>query len=145
MLLTISGLLGLLFVALFTFKGWQSQAASEPGLVEGHLRGCPDKPNCVSSEADVQDRQHAIAPLHAPDWQALRHAVRQAGGTILRDDGQYLHATFTSALLRYVDDVEVRRDAGSGTFHIRSASRVGHSDFGVNRKRVEAIRRALKP
>ncbi|MDQ6965890.1 MAG: DUF1499 domain-containing protein, partial [Mariprofundaceae bacterium] len=58
-------------------------------------------------------------------------------------DDDYLHATFTSRLFRFVDDVELHRDAASGVVHIRSASRVGHSDFGVNRKRVEVIRKLL--
>lgn len=143
--LAIPALILVVMLGALVLRGWQSQSAPETGLVDGHLRLCPDKPNCVSSEAGVQDRLHAIAPLGTSDWQALKQAVQQAGGTINADDGHYLHATFTSAMFRFVDDVEMVRDAAGGAVHIRSASRVGYSDFGVNRKRVEAIRERLEP
>ena len=58
----------------------------------------------------------------------------------MEDTGAYLHVEFTSAIFRFVDDVEFLFDAGSGTIHMRSASRAGYSDFGVNRRRMEAIR-----
>lgn len=132
-------------IGLFAVRGWQSQTPPALGPVDGHLRACPDKPNCVNSEAPASDGGHAIAPLTESDWQAVRRAVESAGGTVMQADDDYLHATFASRLFRFVDDVELRRDAASGFVHIRSASRVGHSDFGVNRKRVEAIRERLKP
>jgi len=136
---------GLLLTGAFV-RGWQSQQAPELlGLLEGHLQVCPDKPNCVSSEAQADDIQHVIAALKSTDWQKLRQAVRQTGGIIVSDDGHYLHATFTSGVFRFVDDVEVRLDNVSGLIHIRSASRIGHSDFGVNRKRVETLRKMLTP
>jgi len=132
-------LIGLLMVGGFVL-GWQSQSSSGPGLLNGHLQPCPDKPNCMSSESDAVDKAHAIAPFSSVDWQVLRQAIEATGGKIELDDGEYMHATFTSSLFRFVDDVELRLDVAQGLVHIRSASRVGHSDFGVNRKRVEAIR-----
>jgi len=144
LLLGIVTLIALLLIGGFV-RGWQSQTPPELGLVKGHLQDCPDKPNCVCSEAEANDTLHAIAPLGDADWQRLRQTVQQAGGVVTNDDGYYLHATFTSSLFRFVDDFEVRRDEASRLIHIRSASRVGHSDFGVNRKRVETIRLKLKP
>lgn len=60
---------------------------------------------------------------------------------VTRQD-RYLHATFTSRIFRWVDDVELLVDEDAGVVHFRSASRVGHSDLGVNRKRMETIRDA---
>ena len=137
-------LIALLLVGGFV-RGWQSQSSPELGLVGGHLRACPDKPNCVCSETNSDDKVHAIAGFSASDWPALRQAIAAAGGRIVQDDGHYLHATFTSRLFRFVDDVELHRDDVQGVVQVRSASRVGQSDFGVNRKRVEAIRGRLKP
>lgn len=59
---------------------------------------------------------------------------------IVAAEERYIHAAFTSALFRFVDDVEFFLDEGTRTIHVRSASRVGYSDFGVNRRRVEEIR-----
>jgi uncharacterized protein (DUF1499 family) len=59
-------------------------------------------------------------------------------------EDRYIHAEFTSALFRFVDDVEFQIDAESGLIHFRSASRVGRSDLGVNRKRMESIRMAFE-
>ncbi len=121
----------------------QSRTPPALGPLNGRLRPCPDTPNCVCSQAPASDVRHAIAPLGHARWQALRHAIEALGGHIDRDNGHYLHATFTSRVFRFVDDVEVLRDA-QGVLQIRSASRVGRSDLGVNRKRVEAIRSGLK-
>ena len=55
----------------------------------------------------------------------------------------YLYAEFTSTIMGYVDDVEFLYDAASSVTHVRSASRLGYSDMGANRKRIEAIRNAL--
>jgi len=140
------GILILIVIAIIGalgLRGWQSQTSPELGLVNGHLRACPDKPNCVNSEAEAEDQAHAIAPLPGADWQALKQVLERAGGIIINDNGQYLHAEFTSALFRFADDVELFQDSANGVIHIRSVSRVGHSDFGVNRKRVESIRRLL--
>jgi uncharacterized protein (DUF1499 family) len=63
---------------------------------------------------------------------------------IRRDESGYLHAECQSRLFRFTDDLELRLDAARGVIHVRSASRVGHSDLGANRKRVEALRRAVE-
>ena len=137
-----TGLLVLIVLLLVggAVRGWQSQTQPELGLIDGQLRICPDKPNCVSSQAGADDDIHAIAPIPSTDWQALQQAIAAVGGHVVQDDGHYLHATFSSSLFRFVDDLEALRADAEGVIHIRSASRVGYSDFGVNRKRVEALR-----
>jgi uncharacterized protein (DUF1499 family) len=62
---------------------------------------------------------------------------------IIQADGNYVYAEFTTALMGFVDDVEFFLDESAGVIHVRSASRLGESDLGVNRKRVEAIRAAF--
>ena len=111
---------------------------------QGRLAPCPSSPNCVSSFAD--DELHRIAPLPfsgpaAAAIDSLAGIVRSLPRTSVKAATEtYLHAEFKSAIFRFVDDVEFLADEAAGVIHIRSASRVGSSDLGVNRKRVETIR-----
>jgi len=136
LLLLVTGL------AAFTVMAIQSQQEPEGlGLGNGLLRTCPDSPNCVCSEAHTAaDTGHAIAPLQGISWDELKARLIKAGGEIREDNGHYMHATFRSSLFRYVDDVELRLDDATGVIHVRSASRAGRSDFGVNHKRVDSLR-----
>jgi len=138
-------ILGVLVMVGGFVTALQSETAPTLGLVGGHLRPCPEKPNCVCSESSPDDKVHAIAPFSTSNWLGLRLAIAAAGGRIDKDNGAYLHATFTSRVFRYVDDLELRRDDAHGVIQVRSSSRVGYSGFGVNRKRVEAIRARLEP
>lgn len=105
---------------------------------------CPSSPNCVSTKA--QDEGHAIAPMRyhksrLEAKEALKEAIRSLPrAKLVEEDESYLHYEFTSLLLRFVDDVEFLFDDEAKTIHFRSASRTGHSDFGVNRRRMENIR-----
>ena len=114
---------------------------------EGSFLPCPDSPNCVSN--DSTDEEHAIDPLVlavAPDvaWQAVHEVLAAMPRmVIIEDNGSYLHAEQTSRLMRYVDDLEVAVIAEEGIIAVRSASRVGRSDLGVNRERVETLRAGL--
>jgi len=135
----IIGLIVLIIVAFF-FLGLKSQKGSAPGLINGQLAACGSAPNCVSSDGDVQPEKQ-VAPLSA-SLADVRAAITASGGVITSETDSYISATYMSKLFKFVDDVELR-DAGDGTVHIRSASRVGYSDRGVNRKRVEAIRAAV--
>ena len=107
-----------------------------------HLSPCPDKPNCVFSQSSQE--VHSIAAFvliehnRQKSWKRLTRAVKQAGGEILIDDGQYCHAVFTSSLFRFKDDFEIA--LGETRIEVRSSSRAGTSDLGKNRKRVERIR-----
>jgi uncharacterized protein (DUF1499 family) len=109
---------------------------------------CPSSPNCVSTKAE--DAGHAIAPFR---YQKTRPEAKEALKTIVRslprtklvqEDETYLHFEFTSLLLRFVDDVEFLFDDEAKTIHFRSASRTGRSDFGVNRRRMEDIRKLIE-
>ena len=112
------------------------------------LIACPDRPNCVSSFAEGEE--HRVAPLSfegdpAAALAQLKRAVEAMPRTVVVDVGDnYLHAEATSLIYRYVDDLEVLLDAGAGKIHLRSASRAGYSDLGVNRKRVQALAEAYR-
>ena len=114
------------------------------GLKDGRFAPCPSSPNCVSSQSP--DKEHAVDPVtyttSTPEAMAdLRKVLLQMKRARIADESDsYLHAEFTSALWRFVDDVEFYFDDATKTIQVRSASRLGHSDFGVNRKRVEEIR-----
>jgi len=124
--------------------GNMSQTGKAPGLVSGHLSACSDTPNCVSSEI-ADDHSHYISPLRYPasmsedTMELIKGVIQEVGGDIMAEEGAYIAATFTSTLFGFVDDVECRNDRGTHTIHLRSASRVGHSDFGTNRRRVTLI------
>lgn len=109
---------------------------SDPG--GGRLGACPGSPNCVNSE------EGSIEPLPVigeDGWARLREAIVSLGGSVEGEEDGYLHATFRSRLFGFVDDLECRRDGD--VVQIRSAARTGWWDLGVNRRRVESIRRAL--
>lgn len=131
------------------------RAPDDLGVRDGRLKAPPRTPNCVSSQTGLwpgaANREHAeIAPLalRGGDGPAtlarLGEIVRAMPGAeivTLRDD--YLYARFTTRWLKFVDDTEFWFDPQAGVVQVRSASRVGRRDFGVNRARVEAIRAAL--
>ena len=76
--------------------------------------------------------------------QSLRRAVESMErSTVIKAERDYLYAEYRTRLLRYVDDVELYYDEKQGVVHVRSASRLGRRDFGVNRKRIEALRRVI--
>jgi uncharacterized protein (DUF1499 family) len=112
------------------------------GVNGGRLAPCRSTPNCVSSQASPHDAEHYIAPIHG-DFARARQAVQSLPRTTVISAGQnYLYAECRSRLLRYVDDLELYFD---GTvIHVRSASRLGRRDFGVNRRRVEELRRLIE-
>jgi len=131
-------------VSLLSIPG---RRPTDIGPQGSRLARCPGSPNCVCSDDD--DATHGIAALRlavpaAEAWSAAKQAVLALPRTrIVTERGDYLHAECTSALLGFVDDLELHLRAGEAVIAVRSASRVGYSDFGVNRKRVERIRAAL--
>jgi len=116
------------------------------GVKDGRLAPPKRTPNSVSSQADAADAEHYIAPIpFKGDALAAMAAVRKAvesmnGATVIRHEGNYLYAEFRTKVMRFVDDVEFVFDEKAGLIHVRSASRLGRRDFGVNRARVEAVR-----
>ena len=120
------------------------------GVKDGRLARPKSTPNCVSSQADPADAEHYIAPIAFPGATAdAMAAVKKAvasmeGSTVVREEAGYLYAEYRTRLLKYVDDVEFVHDAKAGVIHVRSASRLGRRDFGVNRARVEALRSRIE-
>jgi uncharacterized protein (DUF1499 family) len=114
----------------------------------GKLAACPDRPNCVSSLSD--DKEHFIAPLtyKGSMAEATAHLLsvldQMKGAKIVSRTDTTIHAEFTSTVFGFVDDVDFRFDAADRRIDLRSASRVGYTDFGVNRKRIEEIRRRFQ-
>lgn len=112
------------------------------------LAACPSAPNCVSSLAS--DADHHVAPLaYRGDPAAAMRRLRTAiaampRATVVAASDRALRAEFRSRLLRFVDDVDCVADPAASVIQIRSASRVGYSDLGANRQRVEAIRSAFE-
>ncbi|SCY07874.1 DUF1499 domain-containing protein [Desulfoluna spongiiphila] len=147
--MTLKTFLLVLFV-LCVFLGCSSTAAKKSGglgVTDGRLAPCPDSPNCVSSQAE--DEAHRVAPLPLEDSPAdamdriVSCLMATPRVTLVTRTDTYLHAEVRSALFRFVDDVEVSIDEAGQTIHFRSASRTGHSDLGVNRKRVERLKQKV--
>ena len=115
------------------------------GLSGGRLRPCPSSPNCVVSEGG--DPAHSVTPIPlrgspAEGMRDLIELLARLRSVAARPD--YGHAEFRSALFGYVDDFEARLDERERRIEVRSASRSGTSDLGVNRRRVATIRAALE-
>ncbi|MGB3761016.1 MAG: DUF1499 domain-containing protein [Rivularia sp. (in: cyanobacteria)] len=116
------------------------------GVNNGKLAACPNSPNCVSSQSPSSDETHFIQPLKYTSTTDkaltdLKNVIESEDRTkIIKESSDYLYAEFKSALMGFVDDVEFYLDSSTNTIHVRSASRLGQSDLGVNRKRIETIR-----
>jgi uncharacterized protein (DUF1499 family) len=120
------------------------------GVRDGRLVPAKRTPNNVNSQADkVADPGHYIEPLRytgdaGQGWAALRKAVDAMPRVkIIKSQPDYLYAEFSTRLMGFVDDVEFYLDEKARVIHVRSASRLGRSDFGVNRERIESIRAKL--
>jgi len=129
-------------------------APADLGVRDGKLKPPSATENSVSSQAalypDHPQRRYAdVAPLalrgDGPATVAKIKAIVEGmdGAKVIRSDPGYLYAQFTTRLMKYVDDVEFWFDPANQVIQVRSASRVGRGDLGVNRKRVEAVRAAL--
>lgn len=120
-----------------------SRKQPELGLVEGQLRPCPATPNCVCSEYPGKDSYIEALGYSGSSqeaWTRLKKVVADTGGELIATQDNYLRAVYKTPWVRFVDDVEFRLDNEQAVIHVRSSSRVGRSDFGANRQRVEKIR-----
>jgi uncharacterized protein (DUF1499 family) len=137
-------MLFLMSLLSFSVIGCTGVRPANLGVKDGKLAPCPSSPNCVSSQSS--DIAHAIEPLSFTGTVAGAHSVLRTiilsmkRSQMITDTDSYIHAEFTSAIFRFVDDVELWFDENAKVIHVRSASRIGHSDLGVNRDRVEEIR-----
>jgi uncharacterized protein (DUF1499 family) len=126
---------------------FEGKRPSNLGVRAGRLAPCPEKPNCVSTQAT--DAAHRVAPISyagtGAETMARLNSILAAMPrvTVITESADYLHAECKSALLGFVDDLELYVDNAAKVVHMRSASRLGYSDLGVNRKRLEEIRSRL--
>ena len=132
----------------------QGKAPTDLGVKQGRLKGLPSTPNSVNSQADLypdhpQRKYASIAPLavrgDGPTTMARLKGIVEGtkGAKLITSGPDYVYAQYTTPLMKYVDDVEFWFDPTANAIQVRSASRLGKSDLGANRKRIEAIRAAL--
>lgn len=122
----------------------RSRPAHEFGVGDKQLAACPDRPNCISTKAERPEQRIAPIPIKEPadDALATLEAIIRSmpRSRIVSTREHYLHAEFRSRVFGFVDDVEFLIDESERVIHFRAAARVGHSDLGVNRSRMEDLR-----
>ncbi len=118
------------------------------GLDNGQLSPCPSSPNCVVSQNG--DAEHEIEAIpYTGDRATAKETLLKVLSVVPRTEivektDNYIHAESTSRIFKFVDDVEFYFPEDENTIQVRSASRVGESDLGVNRRRIEQIRLAME-
>ncbi len=138
----------LTFISSLILPGSTWAASSSLGVDNDHLSSCPASDNCVLSQN--ADSKHAIDPiLYHVNRDAARETVLKVLSVVPRTEiveqtDNYIHALSKSRIFKFVDDVEFYFPTDEPVIHLRSASRVGESDLGVNRRRMEQIRLALR-
>lgn len=141
--------LGLFLVMSILMNACTGTRPANLGVQEDRLAPCPASPNCVSSDA-AADSSHFVEPYQlksdpAEGWSQLVEVVKALPRTtVVTVTEDYLHAECKSLMLRFVDDLEFHWRSAEGRIAVRSASRLGYSDFSVNRRRVEQVRDALR-
>ena len=112
------------------------------------FKECPPTPNCVSSETLLKERfikRFKTGNRPAESWELLTRILEKTSNCrVMSRDSSYIHAEFRTRLLRFVDDVEFRLESETSEIAVRSSSRLGYSDLGTNRRRLEGIREELK-
>ena len=147
MTLRVLAIGAVLLLASMPLLSCAGRRPSNLGVSDSGLAPCPSSPNCVSS--DARDGSHRVEPLQlaiapAEAWRSVREAVSELSRSrIVKETPDYLHVECRSALFGFVDDLELQLRPTEEIVAIRSASRLGHSDLGVNRRRVEALRASL--
>ena len=137
-------------VMAFGCAGTAPGPAGKVGPAMGRLADCPDSPNCVSSLAPASDAQHHVAalPLAVDRGLAMvwlrRSALELPGAELAAMGPDYLRVECKSRVFGFVDDLELSLDPEAPVVQVRSASRLGYGDMGVNRERVEALRLLLQ-
>ncbi len=120
-----------------------SKPPTNLGVQGGRLSDCPSSPNCVCTQATAETHQMTAIPFEGSVGEVRGRMKSAIGsmprGRITEETQTYIRAEFTTAILRFVDDVEVLIDPAAKLIHYRSASRIGHSDLGTNRKRMEEL------
>lgn len=138
-----------LLVAAVVYININNGTPEELGVNDGMLFSCPESPNCVSSQSDLSDEQHFVKAISyqtsRPKMQLAleKYLLSTSNYRIVKSELGYLHTEVKSDLIGFIDDVEFYLPKEENVIHIRSASRVGFSDFDVNRNRVRQITAAL--
>jgi uncharacterized protein (DUF1499 family) len=136
------------FVFLTILWGCSGNKTERPNGKSSGFLDCPDSPNCVSSLA--KNPKHRIEPFklkkdYKTGWATVQRTVGALPRTkIVSADNSDIHAECKSMIFRFVDDLMLHLNPSNGLIHVRSASRTGYSDFGVNRRRVESLRKKLR-
>ena len=135
-------------VAVLFFLSMTSSSPDNLGVNSGRLAPCPDSPNCVSTQANNPEQQMAPIAFNCPPDEMLKRIKQTIDSNyprakLISELDHYLHFEFRSLIFRFVDDVEFLVDDKTSVVHFRSASRVGHSDLGANRKRMKQISESL--
>ena len=140
--MTTLGIIILAGLGYLKGMGFYSQSkVMETGLIDGKISLCPETPNCVSTTNT--DDVHGISPIETTlSFEEVLTVFQENDLDIIAQDDNYAHFTFKSTIMGYVDDIEILKVENK--VFIKSASRVGKSDLGANRKRVENLRKALK-
>lgn len=127
-----------------------SKLPANLGVNSGKLAACPDTPNCVSTQATDPEKRMEPIPFTGPPAETISKIKKTIElnwprATLVSETDYYLHYEFKSLIFRFIDDVEFFVDDKSSVVQFRSASRVGHSDLGINRKRMNQVVESLKP
>lgn len=147
-LVLVTGIMGLSLFSGCAGSGSEGTTPRGLGHDQGRLSPCPDSPNCVSSQAE--DPQHAIKPLtyEGSRAEAVSRLITVLESidrmTVEQREQEYIRAVARTRVFKFADDLEFYFPDDEPVIHVRSASRVGHSDLGVNRKRMEDIRSRFK-
>lgn len=131
------------FLSLKLLAVWSHTRSAARGVINGKLAPNNPSPNSVCSEGERAN----IAPIDVSgleSWESLQDAVESLSGRFVTIEANYLHAVFKTSVLGFEDDLEARYDAEKNQIHLRSSSRVGHSDMGCNLKRVTELRRLVE-
>lgn len=143
----ISLVLGII-VTLSSILLFSATALAATGIENGHLSNCPSSPNCVVSQNG--DEEHQIQPItYQGDRASAKEALLKVLSVVPRtkvveQTDNYIHTESTSRIFKFVDDAEFYFPEAEKVIHLRSAARVGESDLGVNRRRLEQIRLAMQ-
>lgn len=147
----MSRFLSIIFGLIITLSSsfvFSSPALAAIGLNDGQLSPCPESPNCVVSQNG--DADHSIASIpYTSDRAEAKETLLKVLSVVPRTEvieqtDNYIHAESTSRIFKFVDDAEFYFPEDEKVIHVRSASRVGESDLGVNRRRIEQIRLAME-
>jgi uncharacterized protein (DUF1499 family) len=136
-------------VVLLVTLSMYSRRAPLLGMKNGRLRPCKGRPNCVCSEYEQSGhRYYFIEPISYAQtglddqkvWETFKQALANLRAQYIEADETYLRCIFISKIWRFIDDFEARLDTSEKSIHIRSSSRVGYSDRGLNKTRVLKVR-----